>query len=244
MIIRRHDTDLLLITQPDHAALAERIMSAWRADDFQTRPTRARVLHATSDHDNGWQLVDASPSINPATGEPHDFVTAPVAVKQGVWSRALDQLAPQDPYVAALVAHHAATVYRRFLSTPGWEAFFPDMERRRDELLATQPIDRDAFLRDYAIVAVGDLCSLMFCNEQRDAQAREGYRTVLHEGEWLEITPDPFGGAILHLEVPGRRIPARRYASDADLRDTVAAAPIVQLAGVAAGRAPDRELSS
>jgi hypothetical protein len=244
VIIRRHDTNLLLITQPDHAALAGRIMSAWRADDLETRPTRARVLHATSDHDLGWQLVDASPSVDPASGEPHDFVTSPLELKQGVWSRALDQLAPQDSYVAALVAHHAATVYRRFLSTSGWETFFRDMERRRDEWLTTQPFDRSTFLRDYAIVSVGDLCSLMFCSEQREPQSREGYRTALHEGHWLEITPDPFQGATIPMEVPARRIPARRYVSDADLRDTVARAPIVQLTGVAAGFPPDRGRAS
>ncbi len=249
MIIRRFEDDLLLIAQVDHAALAARIMTAWRADGFPERPTRARVLEATDRHDLGWQIVDAAPSIDPETGRPYDFVGAPLDVRQGVWPRAVDQLASQDPYIAALVAHHAATVYRRFLQTPGWEAFFPNMERRRDDLLATQAVGRDTFLRDYAIVAVGDLCSLVFCNTSQGPQAREGYRVTLHErvipreqadtsiidGGWLEITPDPFEGATVRLDVPGWRVPARRYASDADLRDSVAQAPIVHLTGVAAG---------
>ena len=80
----------------------------------------------------------------------------------------------------------------------------------------------------------------------------ERYRAVLHDsaiprepaeadtvhGGWLEVTPDPFGGAVVPLDVPAWRIPARRYASDADLRDTVARAPTVRLTGVAAGTPP------
>lgn len=247
MIVRRLDADLLLIAQVDHAALAARIMIAWRADGFPERPTRARVLKATGQHDLGWQIVDAAPSIDAETGTPYGFVDAPIGVRQGVWPRALDRLAPQDPYVAALVAQHAATVYRRFASTPGWEAFFPEMERRRDELLATQGLDFDTLLHDYAIVGMGDLWSLVFCNNWQEPHSRERYRAILHgsvipreqadtgivRGGWLEITPDPFDGAAVPLDVPAWQVPARRYASDADLRDTVARAPIVHLTGVA-----------
>jgi len=251
MIIRRVDDDLLLITQVDHAALAERIMAAWRRDKFLERPTRTRVLRATGQHDLGWQAVDAVPMIDPDSGSPYEFVNAPLEVRQGVWARALNELAPQDPYVAALVAHHAATVYRRYVQTPGWETFFPEMERRRDELLATQALGFDTFRRDYAIVGVGDLCSLVFC-AALELDAREGYRATLHPepgprniadaaivyGGWVEVAPDPFAGATVPLEVPARRVPARRYASDDDLRETIASASIVQLTGVAAGAPP------
>ena len=51
----------------------------------------------------------------------------------------------------------------------------------------------------------------------------------------IRVTPDPFGGRAVPLAVTARRIPARRYASDADLRDAVAAAPPVMLRGVAQG---------
>jgi hypothetical protein len=262
MIIRSHDTDLLFITQVDHAALAARLVTAWRAGGLPDRPTRARVLEATCHHDLGWQEVDAAPTVDPGTGKPRDFITVGLDVKQGVWTRALDRLAPRDPYVAALVAHHAQFVYRRLESTPGWEAFFPAMERRRDELLATQPLDRDTFLQDYVFLRAGDLWSLVFCNDQQEPAQWEGYRAVLHRGAipreqagdrdgdddgggegnvhggWLEVTPDPFDGAIVPLAVSARRLPARRYASDADLRDALARAPIVQLTGVAAGAPP------
>jgi hypothetical protein len=251
MIIRRVDTDLLLIAQDDHAALAGRIMAAWRAGGLPEHERRARVLEATGRHDLGWQSVDAAPSIDPESGAPYEFVNAPLEIRQGVWSRALAVLAPEDPYVAALVAHHATAVYRRFTTTSGWRAFFPELTRRRDDLLATAGVSVDTLLKDYTFVGMGDLWSLVFCNGWRELREREGYRAVLHEttprehadacvvhGGWLEITPDPFDGAPVPLSVPAWRVPSRRYSSDADLRDTVARAPIVQLTGVAAGAPP------
>jgi hypothetical protein len=261
MIVRQLGSDLLLITQPDHAALAARIMGAWRAGGFPDRPTRPRVLDATRLHDLGWQPVDAEPAIDPDSGTPYAFINAPLDVRQQLWPRAIDQLAARDPYVAALVAQHALTVYRRFAPTPGWASFFPAIEWRRDDLFAdlataTPPADGtpapsfDSFLQDYVIVGLGDLFSLIFCNGWTDPYLQEDYRAILHQdfqgalqgapqddshGWRLTIAPDPFAGAEVPLDVEARRIPARRYASDKDLRQTLADAPTVHLTGVAAG---------
>lgn len=261
MIVRRLGSDLLLITQPDHAALAARIMEAWRAGGFPDRPTRPRVLEATREHDLGWQPVDAAPSIDPDSGWPYEFINAPLDVRQQLWPRAIDQLAARDPYVAALVAQHALTVYRRFAPTPGWETFFPVIERRRDDLFAdlataTPPPGAapapsfDSFLQDYVIVGLGDLFSLIFCNGWTDPYLQEDYRAILQQdfqgdtrgdlqrdcqGWRLMISPDPFAGAEVPLDVQARRIPNRRYASDEDLRHTLAGAPTVHLTGVATG---------
>jgi hypothetical protein len=249
MIVRRHGGDLLLITQVDHAALAGRIMSAWRADHLPDRPTRTRVLDATARHDIGWLTVDAAPTVDVQSGAPHDFLNAPLSVRQGVWPRAIDLLAADDRYVAALVAHHARTVYSRYAGAPGWAAFFGDMDRRRDDLLARDGIALDQLLDEYAFVGMGDLWSLMYCNAWPEPQSRGQYRATLHlpaapraaasgvvGGGRLEITPDPFGGAAVPLEILARRVPARRYESDADLRAEVARAPVVCLAAVAAAR--------
>jgi hypothetical protein len=241
MIVRASGSDLLLIRQPDHAALAGRLMTAWRADHFPTRPTRARVLDATSRHDIGWDGEDTEPRVNPSTGAPYDFVSAPLTLRQGVWPRALDRLAPEDPYVAALVAQHALTVYRRYAHDPEWRDFFRTMERRRDDLFASPapagrdvPFGLDSFLQDYVIVGLGDLFSLIFCNGWPEPYLMESYQAILH-GDRLQIAPDPFDGASVPLDVEAWRIPARAYVSDADLRATLAEAPTVRLTGVAIG---------
>jgi hypothetical protein len=233
MIVRRDGSDWLLITQPDHSALAGRIMAAWHADNFPDRPTRARVLRATGEHDIGWTPEDAAPRIT-VDGNPADFMTVPTSVKQDVWPVALDQLAPEDPYVAALVAQHAVTVYRRYASDPAWTGFFPPLERRRDDLFAGG--DFASFLQDYVIVGLGDLFSLIFCNGWQEPYLMESYQAILRDDR-LTISPDPFAGATVPLDVAARRIPARPYASNQDLRDTLARAPTVRVSGLAIGAA-------
>jgi len=53
MIVRFDGSAQLLITQPDHAALAARIMRGWRANGFPDAPRHSVILHAIEEHDNG-----------------------------------------------------------------------------------------------------------------------------------------------------------------------------------------------
>ncbi len=234
MILRRDGTDWLYINQLDHSRLAGRLMASWQADGFPARPTRAKVLQATSDHDLGWQIPDAVPRIS-AEGQPYDFVSVPLEIKQPPFGRAVETLAAEDPYVPALVAQHAITVYRRFASEPAWRGFFGPLESWRDDLVAQAvPGGFESFLQDYTMVGLGDLFSLMYCNGWQDPYLMEGYHAILRDN-CLTISPDPFAGATVALEVVARRIPARVYASDQDLRATLAEAVPERLTGVAAG---------
>jgi hypothetical protein len=238
MIVRHDSADLVCITQPDHAALAGRLIEAWCADGFPTRPTRARVVRATSLHDTGWEDIDAAPQVDLDTGAPFDFLSAPVDLRQSLWPRAVTTLAQDDPYIAALVAQHALTVYRRHQHDPVWRSFFPRLERLRDDLYdearqrATAPLT--SFLQDYSLVGIGDLCSLVFCNGWTEPHLIEGYQAILR-GSVLTIAPDPFGGLAVPFDVRARRLPARRYRSDTELQDAWAAATPVTLTGLAVG---------
>ena len=106
MIVRQFADSLLLITQPDHAHLAREVMG--RALPLARHPRRDAILLAVREHDNGWAEPDAEPIIGPS-GDVADFIAAPIAVRQGVWPRAVARLAG-DPWAAALVAQHAITV--------------------------------------------------------------------------------------------------------------------------------------
>src|SRR5687767_10434335 len=111
MIVLGHDDHLLLITQPDHAALAATMMSAWRAGGFPTSRRRDVVLFATAHHDDGWLEVDRSPLVNEANGRLLDFISAPDEVRLAVWPRAVARLSA-TPYAAALVAQHALRIFQ------------------------------------------------------------------------------------------------------------------------------------
>ena len=120
MIVRNVQDGLELITQPDHAALAGRIMARWVTDGFPDSPRQASILRAVVEHDHGWLDVDASPIVDPATGRIADFISAPLSVRQGIWPRGVTRLA-DDPWAAALVAQHAIHVYARYTDDPDWQ---------------------------------------------------------------------------------------------------------------------------
>ncbi len=159
MIVRSANGGVHLITQPDHAALAGRIMEHWRP--LASGPRRDSILLAVAEHDNGWREPDAEPALD-AEGRIADFVNAAPEVRQGVWPRAIARL-EQDPWAAALVAHHAVTVYDRFRTNPEWATFFGEMEASRDALVDGSGHTLDELARDYVYVRLGDLISLTFC---------------------------------------------------------------------------------
>lgn len=238
MIVRDEGLTFLLITQPDHAQLAAAIVAAMRTETSLAGPARDVILLATREHDNGWLEVDAEPTIDPGTHRPSDFMTGPARVKLELWPRAVTRVARVDPHAGALVAEHAVTVYGYRREEPEWAPFFDTMIALRDGLLRQIGMDagaaREAFHAEYRCVRLGDSFSLQFCGGWEDPHDTMGYRARMREGT-LFISPDPFAGAAVPLRVVGRRIPARPYRDDADLRAAVAAATPEVLTGEARG---------
>ena len=227
MIVRPGDGVLHLITQPDHAALARRIMSLWPS--LQKAERRRDILTAIEHHDRGWREPDAAPTVDPATGRIHDFVHAPVEVRQGVWPESVRRLAAA-PWAAALVAHHALSIYDRFRGDQAWAAFFPRMTALRDEHLAAAGGEVKALARDYVYVRLGDLLSLAFCTAGREPSTL-GPWTIRLDGSRLHVDPNPFVVDVT-FAVEAREIADEPYRTDEALRSAIAAAPSCALEGV------------
>jgi hypothetical protein len=228
MIIQPHLGDLLLITQPDHAALARRIMAHWVSRGFEDHERRDSLLHAIEEHDNGWREIDTAPLVD-ANGVLLDFIHAPVEIRQGIWPRGVRRLAA-DPVAAALVAEHALYVYRRYAGDPAWRDFFTEMEILRDEFTAGAGLAPEDIARDYFFLRAADLLSLVFCNGWTEPQDIDDY-VVRLDGDTLVVTPDPFAGASIAFEVMARRLPNRPYSSMEDAAASFLAGPVVPLAG-------------
>jgi hypothetical protein len=198
------------------------------------RPRRASILNAVGQHDNGWAEPDGAPIVDPATGNPVDFVSAPLAIRHDVWPRAVQRLA-HDPWAAALVAQHATTVYERYWNDSDWTLFFARMTRLRDEMVSASGVEPAALSADYVFVRLGDIISLAFCT---------GWTDALHFAEWtvfptgtdVYVSPDPFGGAVIPLEVQVRVLPRGPYRTDAQLQSAFADANVITLHGTASGR--------
>lgn len=234
MIVRHHQDQLLLITQPDHAALSAHVMARWTADGLPAHPRRAAILLATREHDAGWADVDEAPLVEDGTGRILDFVRAPNDVRQGVWPRSVERLSA-EPYAAALVAQHALHVYRDNRAQPAWADFFAAMEGlRARHLEAAAPATLEDLTQDYFFVRMGDLVSLFFANRWPGPRAEGAYVVRAAETE-VTVSPDPFGGRAVPFTLRGRLVPSRGYATAAEARAAFRTAPIVTLDAVAAG---------
>jgi hypothetical protein len=239
MIVRADgDGSLLLITQPDHAALSAALISAWNPRALP-RAARETVLLAIEQHDNGWHEVDDVPRLNPGTRKPYDFQAATTEMKLAIWPRGVDRLAQQSPMAAALVAQHGLTIHAHRRYDVPWRGFFSYLEARRDDLLgacgATDRDSRDAFARDYDLLFLGDLLSLVYCDRWTDPMDERTYHIELKQGTVLAISPDPFDGGRVRFDIPARAIPDREYASDGDLESAWRQAREVTLHGTARG---------
>ena len=236
MIVRDDRDTFVLITQPDHAQLAEAIVAAIRTEAAVNGAARRTILLATREHDNGWTEVDAFPTVDSATGRPCDFMSGPAAVKHELWLRGIARAAKADGLAGALVAEHALTVYGYRRGERAWAPFFSTIEGMRDALLQRVGFsdDRDTFDAYYRCVRLGDFFSLQFCNGWTDPKTTLGYRAQM-DGTTLVISPDPFAGARVDLRAVGHRIPARPYRDDAQLRAALAGATPEIVIGTARG---------
>jgi len=236
VIVRTDQESLILITQPDHAALAASMMTVWQDGGLSASPRRDLVLLATRAHDDGWIEEDRHPSVDPTTGAVLDFKALPDAARQGVWPRAVKRLA-STPYAAALVAEHAIEVYASLRSRDGWGPFFDTMEQLRDAYLAAAaPYTLDELKSDYWFLRMADLLSLAFCNDWTEPMQFGAYRFQV-EGRSLTVSPDPFGGREIPVHVTGRRVPGERYDSGHEVARALASAPVVAITGVVRGAA-------
>lgn len=232
MIIRADGSAAVLITQPDHAHLAWRMMSSFTSRGFATADRRDSILHAIEEHDNGWREVDGAPLVA-EDGRLLDFVSAPADVRQAIWPRGARRLAA-DPIAAALVAQHAVTIYARFRGDPGWTRFFSEMEQIRDRFLMDAGLSAHALARDYFFVRLADLMSLAFCTRATEPLALEDHVITL-ASDTLVVAPDPFAGTTVPIEVPGRRLQAVSFASRAAAAQAFDEAERITITGTARG---------
>ena len=208
MIVRPAGDVLQLITQPDHAALARRIMDRWQPPPLPPPARRASVFHAIAAHDDGWMELD-DPLVLDTAGRIADFMTAPAADRRAVWPRAVAKLAA-DPWAAALVAQHAIHIYAHMREDPDWVPFFEQMEQLRTVWVQVAGEDAETLLDDYRLVRLGDLVSLVFCNRWTNQRDAYGF-SIWWDGSRVAVTPDPFARSAVAIDVPARELPNRTF---------------------------------
>jgi hypothetical protein len=220
MIVIDEGSDLLLITQPDHAHLAAEILSLCRFTELVDNPRRAALLRATREHDNDWQELDAAPPVDAASGLPYTFTTLPDDLRRELWTRASERFRRDDAYVALLIAQHAVALHRQRSDDGPWADWLGEIRALRDELLEEVEIDPQTLESDYSLLRFADLCALAICTRSPEPFEFSGVRGRF-DGNALYLDPLPLAGTT-SFEVACRRIPRRPYASTIELGSELA----------------------
>ncbi len=235
MIIRRLEASVQLITQPQHAKLAAYIIGNWCPDHFPSSSRKVSILHAIEKHDEGWMEIDETPVVDETTGELVDFINVSDELKRYTSMHGIELLA-SDPYAAALAAQHRLNVYRRYADKTDWKSFFTDVTKVRDAYLRESgSVSLEELLHDYNFLRAGDLASLTFCNNWPKTDS-DGCGYSMHlEGKSLIITPDPYKGKKIDIEVEMREFGYQKFESAENARQVIASATIVKLKGEVSG---------
>ena len=208
-------------------------MAQWITGGLPEHPRRESILYAVEAHDNGWLDVDRAP-VRTADGHVADFMTLPIEDRRAVWPRGVNRLA-DDPVAAALVAEHSMFIFDRFRADTDWAPFFAAQAVLRAKYAAAAGVSLDELQRDYAFLRIADLISLTFCNRWTEPEGSFGHRIAGDGGDVVLVTPDPFSGESVSLEIEARVMPHRVYRDDEDLAAAWHSAPTTTLTGLARG---------
>lgn len=253
MVVRPIPGGLLCIRQPDHAALSGVLAKAWGGGAPELLP-RPSVELAARRHDAGWLEPDEAPSLDSATGRPHDYRTAPLAERLEVAERSVARVAEEDPYAGWLVSRHFAS-FHAGSDDPAASAWMTGQVGRRAELLArARPrVGREA-LHPHVLEAnfdwlqLFDALSLAVCHDweswegrpmsreygERETTWRYAAGHARGDPRWVEgrVTPWPFGPRRIETRIPARRLMGERWESDRALREAWRGAEAVRLEAV------------
>jgi len=154
MIRIEEEHDWLLLSHPDHAALAGEFARHWKNIDFAPPEPFTHVLDATSRHDDSWKDRDSLPlltrEMNPSAfseelvGTYDAFEEIDLHDYLSVRGQATEAAAVRDPYSAILTSMHTVNLLteQADLSTlkeedrPFHKAFIAGQITRQEELKA------------------------------------------------------------------------------------------------------------
>ncbi len=256
-----------LITHPDHAHLAGQFASHWGNDLFASPEPRERVLRGIYKHDDGWRGRDAMPVVTTA-GKPAAFSTELVgkysafeeidlAAYLKVRREAVQMVAQEDPYAAALISMHTynllseradrATI--RPDDLPFLDEFLVEqktLQRALRELLlasgelSAEHLSLETLQRHFQLLQACDNLSLLSCVDYRGeanllhplSTKNGGTRevAVASAGERsFRLSPYPFAEPKLVFKLRARYVTGKSFASSEELKGVLDAAKFEEL---------------
>jgi hypothetical protein len=170
---------VIAIPQPSHSWLSGQLVRAWGNERFARPAPFEEVCLGAALHDIGWLGWEAEPTLNPATGLPHNFLDMKPDVHTRLWTNGVRQALAFGRYPALLVSLHAKTIYTTFFDFQkappddarlirSFLAAQEDFQRDAIEALSRDPmmaphVAPEAIERNRRLVAATDRMSLEIC---------------------------------------------------------------------------------
>jgi hypothetical protein len=244
VIVKQEEGGWTLINQMDHAQHCAEIARAWRLGSSGEASVSKSLEYAAGYHDLGWIEADRQPEID-SEGRPKNFTQANEARHTAFYSKAVRTIAETDPYAAYLVSLHASGLYsRRFgwfgLNPVDWTKIGPDghalltgeRQFRTDiaKTVSPEELEFERAWRNYMLLETFDYLSLLTCYGFQSTGCGP-VPTV--EGQWeklsirrlssweVELSPFPFVGNELVVQVKRVQLDRASFNSDAELREQV-----------------------
>lgn len=256
MLFRRDGEDVIAITQPSHCWLSGQLVRAWGNAGFAAPSPYEEVCLGAELHDIGWLSWEAAPTLDPATGRPHDFRAVRTAAHIALWREGVRHALAFGRYPALLVSLHANTIFGAYFdparASPEDKArvaAFLAEQREFQEAgrasLAAQPryaeaVTAAAVERNRRLVAASDRLSLEICwgvDGERtipDVPTRGADHSPLRlaastgNPAELSLDPWPFGTDRVEVVCEGRRL-AGRFSEEPAMREALAAAAPISI---------------
>jgi hypothetical protein len=142
MILQRVPRGLMVVRQPEHGHQTGLFAQAWGNEEVPPVADRAGSARlAAGHHDDGWATWELYPTLDPATGQPAQFVSLTPVEHVPLYRAGIERAAAVDPFAGILVSMHGAGLYNgRYGTFSLVERDLSDQER---SLV-------DEFLRDMA----------------------------------------------------------------------------------------------
>jgi hypothetical protein len=202
VIVRILKDTFLLIRQHEHGRISGEFARHWGKEILPEIPT----LFAVTNHDAGWEELDAEVRFNPETDEPYSFANYPLEPKLRAYKHGLDQLEVQEPYAAYLCSMHYSSFVRDSLETAA-EDFRRGERRRREHLeerLSGEWLAHSEY--NFRLLRLCDDFSLFVCLNEPGENTFPWYRNgfdfmgqrlipTWQDRETLGISPNPFSEA-------------------------------------------------
>jgi hypothetical protein len=243
VLLAAHPQGHVAIAQPAHGWMCGQLARAWGNERFGPVVPFEEVCLAAEQHDTDWADWELAPTLDPDTGLPHTFRSAPLDVHLEIHRAGPRRLVGQSRYAALLVSLH----HLSFFATPGRVGRLRGDGRRIEEYRrwheafqaeqrATLAVDAAELQRNHRLVRTWDglshdLILDLAPRTRRDVPVAGGGRVDLEvgrRGDVFTIDPWPFAEERVVVRTEGRLLEGT-FADEAELHAALARAAWVDL---------------